>query len=144
MLVTTSWPCLAAFSVACGLSAALLGRLAAQELPYGAPVVRIVHCSDVRCSTDEDSMGDAPLIQLDARYPEHAGAVLRVVVVAEQDKRTALIDLTADVEPDGRFNVQLPVYELPRGVYDFGVMGSAGFVAEGRFHIDRAIRRRRR
>lgn len=140
MRVMKSWTSATAVSVACGLYAAPTGLSAAQEIQYGARPVQIVYCSDVRCSAEDDE----PSIQLESRYPAHAGAILRVVVVSEHDKRSALIDMTVDVEADGTFGVQLPVHELPQGVYDISVMSETGFVAEGRFRLHQAPRVRRR
>lgn len=144
MRAMKSWTSATAVSVACGLYATPTWLSAGQEMQYGARPVQIVYCSDVRCSTGEDGPDDAPSIQLESRYPAHAGAILRVVVVSEHDKRSALIDMTVDVEADGAFGVQLPVHELPQGVYDISVMGEAGFVAEGRFRLHQAPRVRRR
>ena len=89
MRVMKSWTSATAVSVACGLYAAPTGLSAAQEIQYGARPVQIVYCSDVRCSAEDDE----PSIQLESRYPAHAGAILRVVVVSEHDKRSALIDM---------------------------------------------------
>ncbi len=135
MRVMKSWTSATAVSVACGLYATPTSLSAGQEIQYGARPVQIVYCSDVRCSTREDGPDDAPSIQLESHYPAHAGGILRVVVVSEHDKRSALIDMTVDVEADGAFDVQLPVHELPQGVYDISVMGDAGFVAEGQFKL---------
>ncbi|WP_028997159.1 hypothetical protein [Azohydromonas australica] len=135
MRAMKSWTSATAVSVACGLYATPTWLSAGQESQNGARPVQIVYCSDVRCSTGEDGADDALSIQLESRYPQHAGAILRVVVVSEHDKRSALIDMTVDVQEDGAFGVQLPVHELPQGVYDISVMGEAGFVAEGRFKL---------
>ncbi|WP_298233188.1 hypothetical protein [uncultured Azohydromonas sp.] len=144
MGVMKSWPSVTAVSVACGLYAAPTWPLAAQERPPGARPVQIVYCSDVRCSTGEEGVADAPSIQLESRYTEHAGAILRVVVVSEHDKSSALIDMTVDVKPDGAFDVLIPIRELPPGVYDISVMAEARFVAEGRFKLAQTTPVRRR
>ena len=144
MRVVKSWTSATAVSVACGLYATPTWLSAGQEIQHGARPVQIVYCSDVRCSTGEDGAEGVPSIQLESRYPEHAGAILRVVVVSEHDKRSALIDMTVDVEADGSFGVQLPVHELPQGVYDISVMGEAGVEAAGRFRLHQAPRVRRR
>ena len=144
MRVMKSWPSVTAVSVACGLYAMPMSSSAGPAMQYGDRSVSIVYCSDVRCSTEADGPDDAPSIQLKSRYPDHAGAILRVVVVSEHDKSSALIDMTVDVRPDGTFDVQIPVHELPHGVYDISVMGEARFVAEGRFKLGQLTPVRRR
>lgn len=45
--------------------------------------------------------------------------------------------MTADVGPDGAFDIELPVHELGDGVYDIGVTADRAFVADGRFRVGR-------
>lgn len=99
--------------------------------------VRIVHCSDVVCSTGNAGRAQGALA-LRAHYPQLAGSVLRVVVVDEVDKRVSLIDVRSDVGAGGEFRVDLPVHRLGRGTYDIGVLAGSRFLADGRIQVKAA------
>lgn len=120
----------------CGTCVQAQGKAARAEVAR----VRIVHCSDVVCSTGSEGMTQGALA-LRAHFPQWAGSMLRVVVVNEGNKRVSLIDVRSDVNADGQFRVDLPVQRLGQGTYDIGVLVGSRFLADGRIQVAAAARR---
>lgn len=131
-------PLLPALAISAWVLCAPASALAQQQgkLPRTESAqVRVVHCSDIACSPLEDGGAGQHWLELHARYPELAGTTLRVVVVGDEDKRVALIDVSADVASTGEFRASLPVGDLPLGAYDIGVLNGNRFLAYGRIQL---------
>lgn len=130
-------PLLPALAISAGVLCAPASALAQQgKVPrMESAQVHVVHCSDIACSPSDDGGPGQHWLELHARYPDLAGATLRVVVVGDEDKRVSLIDVSADVASTGEFRASLPVGDLPLGAYDIGVLNGNRFLAYGRIQL---------